>query len=141
MIKVRLLGRQTTLGLGQRLGNLYISQLGFMPKTLPVLNTFYLRSTHSVIALPVRYSCSSSIFLEEVRHFQHHLPNYPHSQYWRPAGNAKRAQTKTPTILRRMSSMPTTTGTTTAIHIHTIITTFQTAIDITNLVCASSALW
>jgi len=54
MIKFRLLGRQTTLGLGQRLGNLYISQLGFMPKTLPGSNTFYLRSTHSGAALPIQ---------------------------------------------------------------------------------------
>jgi len=43
-----------------------------------------------------------------------------------------------------MSSMPTTTEPTTSlidIHIHTIITTIQTAIDITNLVCASIDFW
>lgn len=38
-------GRETTLALGQRLRNLYVDQLGYMPKVIQDADMIYLRAT------------------------------------------------------------------------------------------------
>ena len=50
-------GRQTTLGLGQRLRHLYIDRLGFMPKLLSNADIIYLRSTPIPRALESVQQC------------------------------------------------------------------------------------
>jgi len=60
-------GRQSTYSLGQRLRNLYVDRLGFLPSTLSSTDSFYLRSTPVPRALESLEQAFSALYPPSTR--------------------------------------------------------------------------